>query len=129
MFECKICNTNFKNIKQLLNHLKTHNIKYQDYLRAYIWKPIEYYGVTINPGICPVCNAKVILNYSNLKIFCSNKCQGIFSKNSKEYKTNIKSKIIETSIKKYGVDNASKLNAKKRPNKANKIRKIWGFKL
>ena len=123
MFECKICNTNFKNIKQLLIHLKIHNIKYQDYLKIYIWKSINYYGITITPGICPICNNSVILNYNNLRIFCSNKCQGIFSKTSKEYKTNIKSKIIETSIKKYGVDNVAQLELKKDLSKQTKLKK------
>ena len=121
MFECKICNQKFENSRQLLNHLKTHNIKYQDYLKTYIWKSINYYGITITPGICPICNNSVTLNYNNLRIFCSNKCQGIFSKTSKEYKTNIKSKIIETSLEKYGVDNASKSEEKKSLIKQTKL--------
>ena len=104
MFECKICNQNFENSRQLLSHLKSHNIDYQSYLKTYVYKPFLYYNIQINPGICPICGNSIKLTGFKLKKFCCHKCANEFMK-SETFIFEIDKKRRQTCVKKYGDEN------------------------
>ena len=104
MNECKICNQNFENSRQLISHLKSHNIDYQTYLKTYIYKPFLYYNIQINPGTCPICGNSIKLAGFKLKKFCCHKCANEFMK-SESFISEIDKKRRQTCIKKYGDEN------------------------
>ena len=104
MVECKICNQNFENSKQLISHLKSHNIDYQTYLKTYVYKPFLYYNIQIKPGICPICGNSIKLTGFKLKKFCCHKCANEFMK-SEAFISEIDKKRRQTCVKKYGVEN------------------------
>ena len=104
MNECKICNQNFENSRQLISHLKSHNIDYQTYLKTYVYKPFLYYNIQINPGICPICGNSIKLTGFKLKKFCCHKCANEFMK-SETFISEIDKKRRETCAKKYGDEN------------------------
>ena len=104
MNECKICNQTFENSRQLLNHLKSHNIDYQTYLKTYVYKPFLYYNIQINPGICPICGNSIKLTGFKLKKFCCHKCANEFMK-SESFISEIDKKRRQTCAKKYGDEN------------------------
>ena len=104
MNECKICNQTFENSRQLISHLKSHNIDYQDYLKTYVYKPFKYYNIIINPGICPICGNLIKLTGFKLKKFCCHKCANEFMK-SESFISEIDKKRRRTCAKKYGDEN------------------------
>ena len=104
MFECKICNQNFENSRQLISHLKSHNIDYQTYLKTYVYKPFEYYGILITPGTCPICGNSIKLTGFKLKKFCCHKCANEFMK-SESFFNEIDKKRRQTCVELYGDEN------------------------
>ena len=131
MIECKICNQKFKNINCLIWHLRGHFISYQDYLKTYIWKPFKYFEFDTIPGICPICKKEFKLKMIYQQIFCCKKCQNIFYKTSELHKKKVLENYTNTCLKKYGVENAAKLESVREKIKINqklgspkKIKKI-----
>lgn len=104
MFECKICNQNFENSKQLISHLKIHNIDYQTYLKTYVYKPFLYYNIQITPGTCPICGNSIKLIGFKLKKFCCHKCANEFMK-SETFISEIDKKRRQTCIDLYSDEN------------------------
>ncbi len=104
MFECKICNQIFENSRQLISHLKSHNIDYQSYLKTYVYKPFLYYNIQINPGTCPICGNSIKLTGFKLKKFCCHKCANEFMK-SETFISEIDKKRRQTCIDLYGDEN------------------------
>ena len=72
--KCEICNGNFKNANALIQHLRKHSINYQDYLKQYIWKSVEYCGVSVEPGKCLNCGKPITLKMRKLQKFCCYEC-------------------------------------------------------
>ena len=112
MFECKICNQNLDNSKQLISHLKSHNIDYQTYLKTYVYKPFKYYNIIINPGVCPICGNSIKLTGFKLKKFCCHKCANEFMK-SETFISEIDKKRRQTKLKKYGDSNYNNIDLAK----------------
>ena len=90
--KCKICGREFNNIHGLLLHLRhSHKLDKKRYYDMFFKKE--------NEGICPVCGKETSfysLSRGYLK-YCSNRCVN----NSNE----VKNKIIQTCLRKYGSKN------------------------
>ena len=113
MFECKICNQTFENSRQLISHLKSHNIDYQTYLKTYVYKPFEYYGTLITPGTCPICGNSIKLTGFKLKKFCCHKCANEFMK-SETFIFEIDKKRRQTCIELYSDENYRNIEKSKK---------------
>jgi len=104
MEECKICNRIFSSRRGLWQHLRySHNkMSKKDYFNKY------FKNGTI--GICPVCGNDTKFNFRGFGYFthCSVKC----ATNNPE----IKKKIVESNIKKFGVANNTQLDYYKKLN-------------
>lgn len=88
MVICKICDKEYASLKELGNHLKSHNISTEKYY-------IKYLGTK---RFCYCGNKTRFLNLNRGFIkYCSHKC----AMNSKEKKEKTK----QTTIKRYGVEN------------------------
>lgn len=72
--KCEICNQNFENVNALIQHLRKHSTNYQDYLKQYIWKSVEYCGVSVEPGKCLNCGKPITLKMRKLQKFCCYEC-------------------------------------------------------
>lgn len=114
MEECKICNKTFNSCIGLLQHLKySHdNMTKKEYFDKFFKTDLI--------GICPMCSGETKFDFRHFKYFkhCSPKC----ANNNPE----IKKKIVESKIKKFGVANNTqldyykKLNSDKYKNKTEK---------
>lgn len=110
--KCEICNETFKNANALIQHLRKHSINYQDYLKQYIWKSVEYCGVSAEPGKCLNCGKPITLKMRKLQKFCCYECSVKFLDAHKP-----KSKIAKAEITK-SKPAAKSLNVVKSQNAA-----------
>ena len=105
--KCEICNENFKNANALIQHLRKHSINYQDYLKQYIWKSVEYCGENVEPGKCLNCGKPITLKMRKLQKFCCYDCSVKFlnahksKSNLETHKTkNTKPEIVKSKVSK-----------------------------
>lgn len=95
MIKCKVCDKELKSLVALGQHIKQHKLTSQQYYDKYL-KQEE------NEGICPICGKPTrSLGFNGYKKYCSNKC----ASNSKE----VKEKIKQTNLKKYGTENVAQV--------------------
>lgn len=118
--KCEICNETFKNANALIQHLRKHSINYQDYLKQYIWKSVEYCGENVEPGKCLNCGKPITLKMRKLQKFCCYECSVKFL-NAKKSKSNLethKTKNTKSEIMKSAKSkpSAKLLNAAKSQN-------------
>ena len=117
-YECYICDNKFNSHKGILQHLRhTHDILSK-----------EYYDICFKintDGICPICSGETKFDFRHFIYFkyCSSKCVNNCP--------DVRKKIIESNIKRFGVSNNTqldfykKLNSDKWKNKTkNEILKI-----
>ena len=103
--KCEICNTNFKNANALIQHLRKHSINYQDYLKQYVWKSIEYCGVSVEPGKCLNCGKPITLKMRKLQKFCCYDCSVKFLET---HKTKAEREIVKSEATKSEIAKAAK---------------------
>ena len=89
MIECKLCNEYMLPLGMASHLSRKHNIKLIDYYNTYIKKPEE--------GKCKICGNPTSFTTieSGYRLYCSSRCANL--------DPDIQNKMIENSLKKYGV--------------------------
>lgn len=125
MVECQICKKELKSFKSLAFHILTHNITSKEYYDKFILD---------SNNKCKMCDSecKFINIVKGYRKYCSIKCrntdqeaiQKIRETNKRTYENNkdeIKKKIEETCLKKYGVKDPNQLQETKNKIKQTKL--------
>ena len=102
MIECKICNKEFKNTKELSDHLKTEHseISKLEYLMNY------HFDSKI--GKCLNCGKQVkYISFSKYNIYCCKKCRQEYEHKHPEMMQALELKRKQTCLKKYGAESSS----------------------
>ena len=102
MVECKICNKEFKNTRELSEHLKINHpeISKLEYLMNY------HFGSKI--GLCRNCGKQVnYISFSKYNIYCCKKCRQDFEHKHPEMMEALELKRKQTCIKKYGAESSA----------------------
>ena len=102
MVECKICNKEFKNTRELSDHLKIEHseISKLEYLMNY------HFDSEI--GKCLNCGKQVkYISFSKYNIYCCKKCRQEYEHRHPEMMQALELKRKQTCLKKYGAESSS----------------------